>query len=210
MFRLLQFIAWLAGAVGVGVAVAGGVGLNHFQEGEGGVGELGLTAIDEAELAFDLKLTHADADEGTAGELILHREPRNEGDAIAHFHEAFDGLKRGKLNIHVEWRAMFTEGLNHLLALWRRDIVGDEVECAELADRDLTSLRQRVLWAGDERELIAVDDDGLDLCIFGAKGDDADLDGVHEELILNPAGERALYGDLDAWVLTAVLIEQRQ
>ncbi len=101
----------------VGVAVRGGVGLDHLEEGDGGVRERRLPAVDEAEHALDLEFLDGDADQGAGRDLVLHREAGDEGDPVAHLNEPFDGVERGEFNRHIQRSAMPAEGLDHLLAL---------------------------------------------------------------------------------------------
>jgi hypothetical protein len=194
----------------VGFSVGGGVGLDDLEEGERGVGEAGLAAVDEAEFALDLKLLDTDADEGAGGELVFDGEAGDEGDAVAHLDEAFDGIEGGEFDSHVERGFVAAEGLDDLLALGRGDIVRDEVLGTELADGDFAGAGEGVLRVDDESELVAVDDDRLDLGIVGFEGEDADFDGVEEDFVGDAAGESALDGDFDVRVLAAVFVEQRQ
>ena len=61
--------------------------------------------------------------------------------------------------------------------------MGDEILRAELADGDLAGAGERVAGAGDEGELVAVDDDGLDLGVVGFEGEDADFAGVRKDVV---------------------------
>lgn len=103
---------------------------------------------------------------------------------------------------------MAAKGLDHLLPLRRRDVVRDEVLRRQLPDGDLSGAGEGMLGVDDEGELVAVDDDGAELRIFGTEREDAELDGVKEDFVGDAAGERALDGELDAWVLAAEFVEQ--
>ncbi len=86
----------------------------------------------------------------------------------------------------------------------------DEVLRAELADGDLRGPSQGAPRVHDQREIVAVDDDGLHLRVVGLEGENANFDGVEQDFVGNAAGERALNGDFDVRVLAAVLVEKRQ
>ena len=48
----------------------------HFQEGAGGVGEVGVFAVDEAQLALQLQFANWDADEFSAGDFVFDADFR--------------------------------------------------------------------------------------------------------------------------------------
>ncbi len=88
--------------------------------------------------------------------------------------------------------------------------MGNEGFAAEALDGDLRHSGERVLRSDDADQLIAEDDRGFHLGVVGAEADHAHFDGVGEDIIGNAAGERALDGDLDARVLAAEGVQQRQ
>ncbi len=93
-----------------------GVGFDDGEEVAGGVGERGLAAVDEAELALHLELWDGDGGEGTGGELIFYGEAGNQGDAVAAFDEALDGFEGGEFDLHLQRRAVALKGGDDLLA----------------------------------------------------------------------------------------------
>src|SRR5215467_1285062 len=66
----------------------------YFQKCAGGVREVGTFAVDQAQLALELKLAHWDTHQFSAGEFCFYADLRNQGDPISHRYELFDGLQR--------------------------------------------------------------------------------------------------------------------
>ncbi len=183
---------------------------DDLEKRDGGVRQGGFAAMDEAEVSFDLEFGDFDLHEGPGLEFFADGEAGDERDTVAHLDEALDGLERGQFDAHAEGSFVAAKGLDDLLPLRRGDIVRDEGLRGELPDGDLSGSGEGMLGVDDEGELVAVDDDGAELRIFGAEGEDAELDGVEEDLVGDAAGERALDGELDAWVFPAELVEQRE
>lgn len=174
------------------------------------MGEGGFAAVDEAEFALHLEFFDRDADESEGAKFTLDGEGGHEGDAVALLDEAADGLERREFDVDAKRCFIALEGFEDLGALGRWDVVGDEVLVTELANGDGAGLGETVARVDDEGEFVAIDDDGFERGILWAEADDADFDGVGEDLVGNTAGERALHGDLDAGVGAAELVEDGQ
>jgi len=101
----------------ISAAVFSGDGFRHFEEGFRGVGEAGGFAIDQSQFAVQAQFADGDANQFAAGQFVFDADLGEQGYAVAHGDEAFDGLQSGEFDIHVQGGFMAFESLNHFFAI---------------------------------------------------------------------------------------------
>ena len=129
------------------------------------------------------------------------------GDAVAALDEALDGFETGSSTSIFERGAMAAEGGDDFFLEVAKRRVGDEGFAAKAADGGGACGGEGVLRSGDADQVVAVDDSGAELGVVGPEGEEAQFDGVLENLVGDAACEGALDGDFEAGVLVAEGVE---
>lgn len=187
-----------------------GYGLGDFQECLGCMRKIGVFAVDEAQLALELKLANRDSHELAASDFSFDADLRDQSDSISHRNELLDGLQRGELEVHVQWRLVALEQLNDFLAIGRGDDVGDEGFCSQLTDADLRRGRERMRRRDDEYKFVKKDDYRVQGSFLRFVREHSEFDVVAENIIGYVATESALNRDFDHGMDAAKLGEDRQ
>ena len=86
-----------------------------------------------------LQLANMDSHQFSAGEFSFHADFGQQGYAISHNYETLVGLECWQFHVLMQGRLVTAEGLNHFVALGRRNHVRDERLCTQLANADLTN-----------------------------------------------------------------------
>ena len=148
-------------------------------------------------MPLDLQLRHLNMYQFTARQLILHCQPRHQGDSIAHRHKSLDGLQAWQLDIHIQRRLMFLEQIDHPMPQRRDDIVSNKVFRSQIADRHLLLACQWVPRIHHENNGIRVDANQLKLFLRRPKSYDAKLHRSLDNLFGNAAGQSPLHQNAD-------------
>src|SRR5581483_48320 len=138
----------------------------HPEEGFCGVRELRTLAIDDSQLAFELQFRNRNVDK-LRSKIFLNRNSREKRDSISHRHKLLDRLNRRQFDVHVQGRLRFAECVDHLETVRRLDIMRDENLSAELLDFDSLLACQWMLAVNDERELVGIDRNRLQIRRIG-------------------------------------------
>ena len=80
----------------------------------------------QAQFAMKAEFAHGHPDQFAAGQFVFHADLGKQRHAVPHGYETLDGLQGGQFDIHVQGCLVTLERLNHLLAIGRRDDMGDE------------------------------------------------------------------------------------
>lgn len=188
----------------------GGGGFDALEESLSGVGEDGIAAMDEEELAVDTQFGNLNLHQLAALQLIADCESGDECDAVAHGDESLDGIEAGEFDVHVEGRLVLFKKGDDTAAERRDHVMGDEVFGSEIAEGHFLLAREGVARINDEDDGVGVNADGFELRIFGRKGHDAEFDSAAEDVVRDLAGEGALHHDTDVRALAAEGVEDGQ
>jgi hypothetical protein len=182
-----------------------GDGFRDFEKGAGRVRQVGILAIDEAQLAFQLQFPNGDAYELPAGDFIFHADLGQKSHAVSHRHKLFDGLQGREFEIHVQRCFVTFEELQNFLTVRRRNDMGNKRFGAELPNAYPRSGREGMLWRNDEDEFIEEDDDGVKTGLLRFIGENPEFDVVAENVVGDMTAERAFDGNLDHGMQAAEL-----
>src|SRR5581483_11594328 len=72
-------------------------GFSDLQESTPCVGELGVAAVNNAQLAFQAQVADGNAHQFAAGQLVFHRERRHESNSVLQHYELLDRVNGGQL-----------------------------------------------------------------------------------------------------------------
>src|ERR1700737_1098015 len=100
---------------------------DNFEERLPCLRQVGLTAIDDAQLPLKLQLGNCDPHQVPTLDLRLGGQARHKRDSVAESDTSLDRFEAGQLNSHVQRHAITSECLHDFLALRRWEVGCNEV-----------------------------------------------------------------------------------
>src|SRR5713226_5095647 len=177
------FACWCCGTMLVEIAFRPAKRDNSFfsedaHELAGGMGEARAAPRNEVNVPRHIQLPHLYFLHPAAFDFPMNTHARDDGDAHAHLHEAFDAFDGGHFDGHVERGAVSGKQFNDAAAKRRLDAVSDEVFFAKLGDIDFAFFCEDMLGVDDQCQLIFADFRSQKLGITRHKRDSAEIEAV--------------------------------
>ena len=168
-----------------------------------GMGEARAAPRNEVDVPRHIQLPHLYFLHPAAFDFPVNAHARDDGDAHAHLHEAFDAFDGGHFNGHIEGGAISGKQFNDAAAKGRLDAVSDEVFFAKLGDIDFAFFCEDVLGVDDQCQLIFADFRSQKLGVAGDERDGAEIEAVVQDFMRDVARKHAVDAHLDARMLFA-------
>src|SRR5271169_7255978 len=98
--------------------------------------ENGPSTVHQTQLALHGEFGARDMDQLSTGDFVFDCDERNQGYAIFHADELLDVFDSRQLDVHVQRRVVFLEGLDDFLAVRTQNAMRDERLSTQIADAD--------------------------------------------------------------------------
>ena len=148
-------------------------------------------------LALRLSL-EIEGDEGAIADFLFDGPPRDDGDAGVDLDRPLDGLDVVEFHDRLDGEAVIAEDPVDGAAGGDVGFEGDEFLPGNLGDGDFAAIRQRMLGAADRHQAVAAEGLDLDQAAGGGEGDEAEVAGAGQDVVVDLVGAAVFDVDVDA------------